>query len=390
MTSAKKRPFRRVREWNDDWLAVPVGVAFAAVGALGLAGRLENVDPANWKDRALAAVFLVVGIGLAFFSVRRIVRRFRPPSREAQRREERIARIAGRLVAYAAGLAMTVGGLVAFVVFRMRALRPSGSVASRFEAFLWLPVMAFGIAILGVLPSPFPRRARPEDAYAPSLVPVPRARRLMKAFLPLFPGGIGVLLLQAAGTDADRMVGLVAGILCLAFGLFIGWYVVRDLAHNLRPFVRVDAPRGPVEPGRGIPVRLDIAPDALVGAKRLVARPFLVLFELDEKTPWLHKTPEGLPADDPAAWFGPPQLDQSNPAKMRNATFVFSIPDLRKFSRREGFNPLGDNVEWRLEILLFQSGRVCRESFRVQIARPDRRAPALHADSAAGAKEPAP
>ena len=113
MTSAKKRPFRRVREWNDDWLAVPVGVAFAAVGALGLAGRLENVDPANWKDRALAAVFLVVGIGLAFFSVRRIVRRFRPPSREAQRREERIARIAGRLVAYAAGLAMTIGGLAA-------------------------------------------------------------------------------------------------------------------------------------------------------------------------------------------------------------------------------------------------------------------------------------
>ncbi len=363
-------------ERNNGWLEVPFGAVFAAIGALGLAGRLENVDPSNGKDRIFAAVFLVAGIGLVFFGVRRIVRRFRPPSRQTQRREERIARTVGLLVGHAAGLAMTVGGLVAFVFLRLRALRPPGSVSSRLEPFLWLPVTAFGIAILGVLPSPFPRRARPEDAFAPSLVPVSRTRRLMKAFLPLFPGGVGVLLLLATlsepGTDADRTFGLVAGILFLAFGLYIGWHVVRDLAHNLRPFVRVDAPRGPVEPGRGMPVRLDIAPAALDGATRLVARPFLALFDLDGKTPCIRKTPEGLPVDDPAAWFGTPQLDVSDPAKMRDAAFDFTIPDLREFSRREGFNPLGGNVEWRLEILLFRSGRVCRESFRVQVARPER------------------
>ena len=372
----RRRSDRRDPSRGDDWLFAPVGAGFAAIGALGLAGRLENVDPANGKDCAFAAVFLVAGLGMVFFGVRGIVRRFRPPSRETRRREERIRRFAGRLLGHAAGLAMTVGGLVAFAVFRLRALRPSGTVAERFEAFVWLPVAAFGIAILGIVPSPFRRRLRPEDAFAPALVPVSRVRRIMRMAIPLFPGGVGALLLASAlaapGVAADRTVGFVAGGCFLAFGLFLGWFAIRDFAHNLRPFVRVAAPRGPVEPGCGIPVRLDIAPDALVGAKRLVARPFLALFELDEKTPWLRKTPEGLPADDPAAWFGPPQLDETNPAKMRNATFVFSIPELREFSRREGFNPLGDNVEWRLEILLFRSGGVRRESFRAQIARPER------------------
>ena len=373
MIAAKKRPRRREGERNDSWLMVPVGAVFAVIGALGVAGRLENTDPSNWKDRVGAALFLVVGIGLVFFGVRGIVRRFRPPSRETKRREERIGRIVGRLVAHAAGLAMTVGGLAAFVFLRLRAFRPSGTVAERFEAFVWLPVAAFGIAILGVVPSPFPRRARPEDAFAPAIVPVSRARRLMRAFLPLFPGGVGALLLASAltepGASDNRLVGLVAGGAFLAFGLFIGWFVVRDLVHNLRPFVRVDAPRGPVEPGRAIPVRLALAPDALAGATRLVARPFLALFELDGRTPWRRKTPEGLPADDPAAWFGPPQLDVTDPAAMRDAAFSFRLPDLRQFSRRAGFNPLADNVEWRLEVLLFRAGGVRRASFRVQLAR---------------------
>ena len=109
---------------------------------------------------------------------------------------------------------------------------------------------------------------------------------------------------------------------------------------------------------------------AAIGALGLAGR--LENIDLDGKTPCIRKTPEGLPVDDPAAWFGPPQLDVSDPAQMRDAAFDFRIPDLREFSRREGFNPLGGNVEWRLEILLFRSGHVRRESFRVQIARSER------------------
>ena len=59
----------------------------------------------------------------------------------------------------------------------------------------------------------------------------------------------------------------------------------------------------------------------------------------------------------------------TDPAAMRDAAFSFRLPDLRQFSRREGFNPLADNVEWRLEVLLFRAGGVRRASFRVQLAR---------------------
>ena len=357
----------RITIVDDAWVLIPFGLAWAAVGTLGLAGMIES-------DAVPAAAALVVGLAIAAFGVRRLVRLFRPPSRERTRREARIRRRADRLLAHALGFAMALGGMIAFGVKFLRLLRSPGPGASRFEPFLWLPVAAFGIAVLGIVPSPVPHRARPEDAFAPALAPVSRSRRLLRAFLPLFPGGLGAVFLAAALVEAeqvaDRAIGFAVGCGLLALGAFLGWRAFLDLAHNVRSFVRVDAPRGPVEPGKALPVRLDISPTALVGATRLLARPYVALFEFDEKTPWLAKTPEGLPADDAAAWFGPAQLDVSDPAAMRHATFGFRIPDMRTFSRRERFNPLADNVEWRLEILLFRNAGYRRQTFRVRIAQP--------------------
>ena len=357
---------------NAVWGAF-IGLFFAGIA---VAAARKDVDSLSWKECMPMAVFAIVGLVMFGAGVRGSYRLYHPPSRAVRKREKRIGRTIGLWVAYAAALAMMVGSAIGLLSGFVLPLLRTGTFHS--GPLIALPIGAFGAAILLILPDAERRRPRRLDAAsvgtAKPLVAVSGRRRAAAfACLTAFPLGIGLLMLGALAAEGFPRNGIpaaIGGTAFLAFGLFLArWAVPSILRNGRQPFIRFHAPPGAAVPGREIAVQCDIEPAVLKGATRLLIRPFIAILTMDETTPPpLERTPEGRRPDDAAAWYGEPLLDISDPGAMAHAAFGLALPDFRKFSRKEGFNPWDDSVEWRLEVLLFRGSVPRRAVFRIQIA----------------------
>ena len=318
----------------------------------------KNADSLSWEERMGSAVFIAVGLVMFGAGVLRGYRLYHPPSRAVRKREKHIGRWIGWGLAFACAFGMLGGSIGGFLSGFVFPLLLTGTFHGR--PLIALPIGAFGAAILLLLPDFEPERKR-------------RRRLNAASCLTAFPLGVGLLMLGALAVEGVPRNGIpaaIGGTAFLAFGLFLArWAVPAILRNGRRPFIRFHAPPGAAVPGREIPVQCDIEPAVLKGATRLLIRPFVAILTMDETTPPpLERTPEGRRPDDPAAWYGEPLLDISDPGAMAHAAFGLVLPDFRKFSRKEGFNPWDDSVEWRLEVLLFR-GRVPRRAvFRIQFA----------------------
>lgn len=332
-----------------------------------------------WKDRIGAAVFIIVGLVMFGAGVLQVNRLYRPPSRAVRKREKHIGRTFRLWVAFAVALAMVAGSAIGFLSGFVFPLLLTGTFHG--GPLITLPIGAFGFAILLILPDVERRRPRRLDAASvgkagPLVAVSGRRRAAALACLTAFPLGVGLLMLGGLAVEGFPRNGIpaaIGGTAFLAFGLFLArWAVPSILRNGRRSFIRFHAPPGAAVSGREIPVQCDIKPAVLKGATRLLIRPFVAILAMDEETPPpLERNPEGRRPDDAAAWYGEPLLDIADPGAMAHAAFGLALPDFRKFSRKEGFNPWDDSVEWRLEVLLFRGSVPRRAVFRIQVAEPN-------------------
>ena len=374
----KKRPHSRppLRDILHEACGMLFGIVFASMTVYGA----TKTDLQLWRNRIGIAFFFVVGLAIFGASVRKMVHLFRPPPTAVRKRDKNLGRIIGLWLAFCAALSMVVGSLCGLLSGFVLPLLRTGTFRS--GPLLAIPIASLGMAILLILPDAMGERRRRRKAPSSNLVHPfvavsGRRRALAFCFLTAFPLGVGLLILGAVvvkGFTPDHVMAVVTGSAFLAFGLFLAWFAVPYVRRNgVRPFVRFHTSPGAVVPGRAIPVQCEIAPSVVQGATRLLVRPFVAILMLDEETsPPLDRNPEGRRPEDAAAWYGEPFLDVTDPGAMAHASFELTLPDFREFSRKEGFNPWSDSVEWRLEALLFRGSSCTRRAvFRIQIAEPD-------------------
>ena len=354
------------------------GIVFASMAVFA-----AKTDLQSWNNRIGVAVFFIVGLAIFVASMRNMVHLFRPPPPAVRKRNKRLGRQVGSTIGFLFAIAM-IGTGVKIFLFDFIPFLLNGVFQSRL--LMSLPVAAFGMAMAGFLADAIherrPRRkSTSSDRVRPFVAVSGHNRSLAFCNLAACPLGIGVLTLGTLvekGLTADRIPALLGGSAFLAFGLFLArWAIPYARRNNGRPFVKLHAPPGEIVPGRAVTVFCDIAPAFRKKATRLLVRPFVAILTLDEETPPpLDRNPEGRRPDDAAAWYGEPFLDVADPGAMAHASFELMLPDFREFSRKEGFNPWGETVEWRLEALLFRGSSCARRSvYRIRVAEREARRP---------------
>ncbi len=370
MTKKRHRP--PLRDILHEACGMLFGIVFASMAVF--AATKTNLQP--WNNRIGVTVFFVVGLAIFGASGRKTVHLFRPPPPAVRKRNKRLADRMGLGIAFLAALAMVVGSLWWLLSGFVLPLLRTGTFRS--GPLLAIPIASFGMAFLLILSDAARVRCPRTNAF-PSRIVSPlvasgRRRALGFCFLAAFPLGVGLLILGAVvveGFTPGHVIAVVAGGAFLAFGLFLARLAVPYAIRNCsRPFVRFHTSQGEVIPGRAIPVQCEISPSVVQGATRLLVRPFVAILTLDEETPPpLERNPEGRRSDDAAAWYGEPFLDVTDPGAMAHASFELTLPDFREFSRKEGFNPWSDSVEWRLEALLFRGSSCTRRAvYRIRVA----------------------
>ena len=352
------------------------GIVFAAMSVYAA----TKTKLPSWNDRIGAAVFLIVGLAIFVASARKMLHLFRPPSRTVRKRDEHLGKLIGLTLAFCLAIAMVSTSAMCFL-FAFIPLLLNGVFKSRL--LLTLPIASLGMALLYILSDTIKDRPRRRKTSSSGQVRplIPRSghnRSLAFCFLAAFPLGVGLLILGSIaeeGVPKNSVLALLVGICFLAFGLFLMRLAIPYARRNNgRPFARFHVSPGEVVPGRAVPIQCEIAPSVARGATRLVARPFVAILVMEENTPPpLERDPEGRRPDDAAAWYGEPFLDLIDPGAMSHASFELTLPDFREFSRKEGFNPWGDDVEWRLEVLLFR-GEAChrRTVYRIRVAEQEK------------------
>ena len=335
-----------------------------------------KTDLQSWNNRIGVTVFFIVGLAIFSASVRKMVHLFRPPLPAVRKRDKNLGRLIGLLLAFCAAMSMVVGSLCGLLSGFVLPLLRTGTFRS--GSLLAIPIASFGMAILLILPDAMRKRrqrrkAPPSNLVYPFVAVSGRRRALAFCFLTAFPLGVGLPILGAVvvkGFTPSHVINLFAGGAFLAVGLFLArWAIPYARRNNGRPFVKLHAPRGEIVPGRPVTVLCDIAPAYRKKATRLLVRPFVAILALDEESPPpLEQNPEGRRPDDAAAWYGEPFLDVTDPGAMAHASFELTLPDFREFSRKEGFNPWGETVEWRLETLLFRGSSCTRRAvYRIRV-----------------------
>ena len=367
----KKRPRPPLRDILHEAWGMLFGIVLASMAVFA-----AKTDLQSWNNRIGVTVFFVAGLAIFGASVRKMVQLFRPPPPAIRKLDKNLGRIIGLWLAFCVAMSMVVGSLCGLLSGFVLPLLRTGTFRS--GPLLAIPIASFGMAILLILPDAMRERRRRRKAPSSNLV-YPfvavsgRRRALAFCFLTAFPRGVGLLILGAVvvkGFTPSHVINLFAGGAFLAFGLFLArWAIPYARRNNGRPFVKLHAPPGEVVPGRPVTVLCDIEPAYRKNTTRLLVRPFVAILTLDEETPLpLDRNPEGQRPDDAAAWYGEPFLDVTDPGAMAHASFELTLPDFREFSRKEGFNPWSDSVEWRLEALLFRSSSCIRRAvYRIRV-----------------------
>ncbi len=375
MTKIRPLPRPPLRDILHEAYGMLFGIVFASMAVFAA----TKTDLQSWNNRIGVTVFFIVGLAIFVASVRKMVHLFRPPPPAVRKRDKNLGRIIGLWLAFCAAMSMVVGSLCGLLSGFILPLLRTGTFRS--GPLLAIPIASFGMAILLILPDAMRERRRrrkapPSNHVYPFVAVSGRRRALAFCFLTAFPLGVGLLILGAVVVKEftpNHVMAVITGSAFLAFGLFLArWAIPYARRNNGRPFVKLHAPSGEIVPGRAVTVFCDIAPAFRKKATRLLVRPFVAILTLDEKTPPpLDRNPEGRRPEDAAAWYGEPFLDVTDSGAMAHAAFKLTLPDFRKFSRKEGFNPWDDSVEWRLEVLLFRGSVPRRAVFRIQVAEPN-------------------